>query len=98
MATPLADPLSQARPTHQIDCSGRVFSVGEITGHHLEAPDVDHQTEVQPDPADGGGQVGDVQAQNLVWPSSPEPWHWARLLWWPNSTPPVKLPWVCNTR
>jgi len=71
----LADPLSQAIPAHQIGCNGWVFPFGDIPSHHFAAPDIDHQVEVKPDPAHGGGQVGDVPAPHLIWTSGPEPWH-----------------------
>jgi len=61
-----ADPLSQAGPAHQIRCNGGVFSLGDIPGHHLAAPDADHQVEVQPDPAHGGGEIGDIPAPHLI--------------------------------
>ena len=37
-----ADPLAQAGSAHQIGCNGWVFSLSDIPGHHLPAPDVDH--------------------------------------------------------
>ena len=54
----LADPLSQASPADQIRCNGWILSLIHIPGHDLAAPDVDHQVEVKPDPAHGGGQIG----------------------------------------
>ncbi len=62
----LADPLAQASPAHQIRCNGWILTLIDIPGHDLAAPDVDHQVEVQPDPAHGGGQIGDVPAPHLL--------------------------------
>ena len=62
----LADPLSQASPAYQIRCNGWIFSLSNIPGHDLAAPDVDHQVEIQPDPAHGGWQIGDVPTPELV--------------------------------
>ena len=87
----LADPLSQASPADQIRCNGWIFSLSNIPGHHLAAPDVDHQVEVQPDPADSGGEIGDVPTPELVRSDSPEPWHWSWFLWWSCSSAPVHL-------
>ena len=47
-------------------CDGGVFPIGDIPGHQLAAPDVDHLVEVEPHPSHGGGQVGDVPAPHLV--------------------------------
>ena len=43
----LADPLPQAGPAHQISGDLGFFPLGHDPGHHLAAPDVDHQIEVQ---------------------------------------------------
>ncbi len=67
LLAPLADPLAAAGPAHQIRCDGSVLAFSDIPGHHLAAPDVDHQVEVQPHPSHGGGQIGDVPARHLVW-------------------------------
>jgi hypothetical protein len=91
LLTAPTDSLAQARPAHPIGCNGGVFSFSDIPGHHLAAPDVDHQLEGQPDAAHDSGQIGDVPAAHLIWTSSPEPWHWARFLWWPGTPPPVNL-------
>ena len=72
------DPFSQASPTHQIHCNGWILTLIHIPGHDIvpparwpavryAAPDVDHQVEVKPDPAHGGGQIGDVPTPNLVY-------------------------------
>jgi hypothetical protein len=69
----LAVPLADAGPADQIRCDGWVFSFGDVPGHHLAAPDVDHQVEVEPHPSHGGGQVGDVPAPDLLRACVPEP-------------------------
>jgi len=66
LAPAFADLLSEAGPTYQICCNGGIVSFGDIPGHNLAAPDVDHQLEVQPDPAHGGGEIGDVPAPELI--------------------------------
>ena len=60
------DSLVQASPTHQIRCNGCIFSLGDIPGHDLVAPNVDHQVDVKPDPAHVGGQIGDVPAPHMI--------------------------------
>ncbi len=70
LLTSLADPLADAGPAHQIGCDGWVFPFCDVSGHHLAAPDVDHQIEVQPNATHGGGQVGDVPAPHLVCPDA----------------------------
>ena len=87
----LADSLSQASPADQIRCNGWIFSLSNIPGHHFAAPDIDHQVEVEPDPAHGGGEIGDVPTPELVRSDSPEPWNGSRFLWWPCSTAAVHL-------
>jgi hypothetical protein len=46
LAAALADPLPQAGPAHQIGGDLGVFPFGDKSGHHLAAPNVDHQIEV----------------------------------------------------
>ncbi len=75
------DPLSQASPAHKFCCDGGIFSLGDIPGHHFAAPDIDHQVEVELDPAHGGGEIGDVPTPELVRSDSPEPWHGSWFLW-----------------
>ena len=87
----LTDPLSQASPTDQIRCNGWMLTLIHIPGHNLSAPDVDHQIEVQPDPAHGGGQIRDDPAPELVRSCGSEPWHASWFLWCPCSTAPVHL-------
>ena len=58
LAPALADAFSQAGPADQIRCDGWILTLRHIPGHHLSTPDVDHQVEVQPDPADRGGEIG----------------------------------------
>jgi len=87
----LADPLAQADSAHQIGGDPRIFAFGDIPGHDLAAPDIDHQVEVQPDPTHAGRQIGDVPAPDLIRPCALEPWHSSWFLWWPGSTAPVHL-------
>lgn len=70
---------------------GGVLTVGDIPGHVVAAPGVDHQREVLPNATHGGGQAGDVPTPHLIRARGPEPWHFARLLWWPCSTTPMNL-------
>ena len=86
-----ADPFSQASPTHQIRCNGWILTLIHIPGHDLAAPDVDHQVEVKPDPAHGGGQIGNLPTPELVRSDSPEPWNGSGFLRWPCSTATVHL-------
>ena len=46
LAAAFADPLPQAGSAHQIRCNGWILALGDIPGHNLAAPDVDHQVEV----------------------------------------------------
>ena len=66
LAPALADPFSQAGPADQIRCDSWILSLSNVPGHHLAAPDVDYQVEVQPDPAHGGGEIGDIPAPHLI--------------------------------
>jgi len=66
LPTALTDPLSQTSPADQIRCDGWILSLSNVPGHHLAAPDVDDQIEVQPDPAHGGGEIGDIPAPHLT--------------------------------
>ena len=66
LPTALADPLSQASPADQIRCDGWILSLSNVLGHHLAAPDVDYQVEVQPDPSHGGGEISDIPAPHLT--------------------------------
>jgi len=66
LAPAFADPLSEVGPTHQIRFNGGILSLGNIPGHNLAAPNVDYQVEVQPDPAHGGGEIGNVPAPELL--------------------------------
>ena len=60
--------LLEIGPLHQISGDlGRRYR-GDIPGHHLVAPHIDYQVEVQPHTPHRGGQIGDVPAPNLVWP------------------------------
>jgi len=54
-ASAFADPLAQAGSTDQIGCDHRVFPLGEIPCDDLETLIIDHQVELQPNPANGGG-------------------------------------------
>ena len=58
LAPAFADPFSQSSPAHQFRCDGGIFLLADIPGHHLAAPVLDKQIEVQPDPAHGGGERG----------------------------------------
>ena len=87
----LADPLADAGPADQIGCNGWVLAFGDVPGHHLAAPDVDHQIEVQPHSTNGGRQVGDIPAPHLVRLGSPQTRYRPWLLWWPCPTAPVGL-------
>ena len=87
----LADPLSEASPAHQIRCNGGILTFIHIPGHDLAAPGVDHQVEVQPDPAHGGWQVRDDPTPHLIGFCGQEPWHWSWFLWWPGSSAPLDL-------
>ena len=87
-----ADPLPQARATDQISGDLCLFPLGHVPGHHLAAPDIDHQIEVEPDATDAGGQIGDVPAPHLVRAIRPEARHCPRCLRWSCPTPPLALP------
>ena len=80
LGPPLADPLSQVGPADQIGGDLGLLSLGHVPGHHLAAPDVDHQVEVQPHTTDTDWQVGDVPAPDLIGPAGFQPGHRARLL------------------
>jgi len=84
-----ADPLAQAGSTYEIGCDHKAFPLGDIPCDDLTAPNIDHQVEVQPDPANGGGQVGDIPAQHLVGTCRSEPRYWARLLRCSGPRPPL---------
>ena len=86
-----ADALSEASPALQIRCDGWVLELGDIPDHHLPAPDIDHQVEVQPDSANGGMQIRDVPTPHLIGSCSPKPWHAPGFLWWPCPTPTLEL-------
>ena len=88
----LADTFAQAGPAHQIRSDGWILALGDIPGHHLSAPDVDPQVEVQPHTAHGSGEIGDVPAPNLIVPCGPQAWNRPGLLWWPGQTPAVAGP------
>jgi hypothetical protein len=88
------NPLSEASPAHQSRCDGWILTLPDIPGHHLAAPHVDHQIEVEPHTSHSGRQVGDVPALHLIWPSCAQAWNRSGLLWWPGSSPPMGLP-VC---
>jgi hypothetical protein len=45
----LADPLPQAGPADEVSGDLGLLSLGHVPGHHLAAPDIDHQIEVEPD-------------------------------------------------
>jgi hypothetical protein len=64
--SPCADPLPQAGRAHQVGGELCVFSLGDIPGHHLAAPDVDHQVEIQPHTPHRGGQIGDVPRHHSI--------------------------------
>jgi hypothetical protein len=91
MPAPLADPLCEASPTDQIGCDGLALAFGNIPGHHLAVLYVNHQLEVQPDPAHGVGEIGDIPAPSLIRRSGPQTWNRPGLLWWPGSSAPVGL-------
>ncbi len=63
----LSNPLADADTADQIRCDSWILPFGDVPGHHLAAPDVDDQAEVQPHPSHGVGQVGDVPVPRLVW-------------------------------
>ena len=87
----LADPLSQAGPADQIRGDLGVFPIRHVPGHHLAAPDVDHQIEVQPDATDASGQVGDVPAPELIGPSGLQARHGAGFLGRPGTATAMDL-------
>jgi hypothetical protein len=66
------DALPQAGSADEISRDLGVFPFGDIPGHDLAAPDIDHQIEVEPHPSHAGGQVGDVPAPDLIRPVSPQ--------------------------
>ena len=92
LSAPLADPLTQAGPAHQIGCDGLILTLGDILGHQFAAPDVDHQVEIQPDPSNGFGHVCYVQAPHLIRSCGPQAWNWPGLLLWPGTTAAMGLP------
>jgi len=57
---------SEASPAHQFRCNSWILNRIHIPGHDLAAPDLDHQVEVQPGPAHGGGDIRDVPTPHLV--------------------------------
>ncbi len=75
LAAPPTDSLAGTGPAHQIGCNGWVFSLGDIPGHHLAAPDVDHQVEVQPHASHRGGQIGDVPRPHSIGAIRPQARH-----------------------
>lgn len=91
VSTGSADPLSQAGSAHQIGCDGWILALGDIPGHNFATPDVYHQIEVQPNPANSGGEIGDVLTPELVRGYSPEPWNVFGILWWTWSAAPLDL-------
>ena len=68
-----------------------IRSLSYIAGHHIAAPDVDHYVEVQSNPADSGGEIGDVQTTERFWSDSSEPWNGSGFLGWSCSSAPVHL-------
>ena len=86
------DALPQAGSADEISRDLGVFPFSDIPGHHLAAPDVDHQIEVEPDAPDAGGQVGDVPAPDLIRPVSPQARNRTRLLRRAGSPAAVRLP------
>jgi hypothetical protein len=50
-----ADPLPQAGAADKISSDLGIFPLGDIPGHDLAAPDIDHQIEVEPDSPNAGG-------------------------------------------
>jgi len=70
-----ADPFLEAGPAHQIGGDLSVFPLGHLPGHHLAAPDVDHQVKIQLHPPHAGGQVGDVPTPELIRPPGFQPRH-----------------------
>lgn len=61
-----AEALLDAGQLHQISRELSRLYLGHIPGHHLAAPDIDHQKEVKPDPSKGGGQIGDVPPPDCI--------------------------------
>jgi hypothetical protein len=86
------DPLSQASPAHQCRHKSGIFSPGDIPGHHVPTPDIDHQVEIQSDPSNGCGQVPFVPVPHLIHSFGPQAWNWPGLLWWPGTTAAMGLP------
>ena len=76
-----ADPFSQGSPVHQIRCDSWILSLSNVPGHHFSAPDINHQVEVKPDPADRGGGIGDVLAPQLIRACCTKPRYTTWLLW-----------------
>ena len=58
--------LQDTGPLHQIGGDLRRLHLSHIPGHHLAAPDVDHQVEVQPHTPHCGRQKADVPAPSPV--------------------------------
>ena len=58
--------LLETGSLHQIRRDLSRLRLGHIPGHHLAAPDVDHQVEVEPHTPHRGRQEADVPAPNLV--------------------------------
>jgi hypothetical protein len=76
----LVDSFPQARPADQISGALCLFPPGYISGHHLAAPDIDHQIQAEPDAAHTGGQVG-------RWPN-----YSLDMVLWPLAAPPCRAP------
>jgi len=52
----------KASPILQISYEGWIIMISDIRGRQIAAPDVNHQIKVQPNPANGGRQFGDIPA------------------------------------
>jgi len=72
--------LLETGPLHQIRRDLSRLPLGHIPGHHLAAPDVDHQAEVQPHTPHHGGQKADIPAPYPVWAIRHQARHGARFL------------------
>ena len=84
--------LLETGSLHQIRRDLSRLHLGHIPGHHLAAPDVDHQIEVQPHTPHRGRQKADVPRPDRIGAIRSQPRHGARFLRQPRTPAAVALP------
>ena len=88
------EPSSDGRYVIEVGTMRRDLSrlhLGHIPGHHLAAPDVDHQVGSQPHPPHRDRQKADIPAPNPVLANRHQARHGARFLRQPGPTQAVAL-------